>query len=127
MSDLTAVRFEPVENVTQHEFWVYILRCSDGTYYTGHTDDLDRRVGQHQTGELPGYTHDRRPVQLVFSEKFTDRIDALERERQVKDWSRKKKEALIRGDWDAVSEAARSRPRVSTRLDQARTERSWTG
>ena len=98
-------------------FWVYILRCSDGTYYTGHTDDLERRIAKHQTGELLGYTHDRRPVELVFSETFTDRIDALERERQVKDWSRKKKEALIRGDWSAVSDAARSRPRVSTTLD----------
>jgi tRNA/rRNA methyltransferase len=98
-------------------FWIYILRCSDGTYYTGHTDDLERRIAQHQMGELPGYTHDRRPVELVFSETFTDRIDALERERQVKDWSRKKKEALIRGDWSAVSDAARSRPRVSTSLD----------
>lgn len=98
-------------------FWIYILRCADGTYYTGHTDDLERRIGQHQSGDIPGYTHDRRPVELVFSETFTDRIDALERERQVKDWSRKKKEALIRGDWTAVSEAARSRPRASTTLD----------
>ncbi|MCC4231953.1 TrmJ/YjtD family RNA methyltransferase [Sphingobium soli] len=98
-------------------FWVYILRCADGSYYTGHTDDLERRIAQHQAGELPGYTHDRRPVTLVFSENFTDRIDALERERQVKDWSPKKKEALIRGDWNAVSEAARSRPRVSASLD----------
>ena len=98
-------------------FWIYILRCADGTYYTGHTDDLERRIGQHQSGDIPGYTHDRRPVELVFSETFTDRIDALERECQVKDWSRKKKEALIRGDWAAVSEAARSRPRVSTTLD----------
>lgn len=98
-------------------FWVYILRCSDGTYYTGHTDDLERRIAQHQAGTLPGYTHDRRPVELVFSEDFVDRIDALEREQQVKDWSRKKKEALIRGDWNAVPEAARSRPRASTSLD----------
>ncbi|MCI4589048.1 TrmJ/YjtD family RNA methyltransferase [Sphingobium sp. BYY-5] len=98
-------------------FWIYILRCSDGSYYTGHTDDLERRIAQHQMGELPGYTHDRRPVELVFSETFTDRIDVLERERQVKDWSRKKKEALIRGDWNAVADAARSRPRVSTSLD----------
>ena len=98
-------------------FWVYILRCNDGTYYTGHTDDLDRRIAQHQSGEIAGYTHDRRPVELVFSETFTDRIDALEREQQVKDWSRKKKEALIRGDWAGISEAARSRPRVSAALD----------
>ncbi|MGK2912408.1 MAG: TrmJ/YjtD family RNA methyltransferase [Sphingobium sp.] len=97
-------------------FWIYILRCADGTYYTGHTDDLERRIGEHQAGSFPGYTHDRRPVELVFSETFAEHIDALERERQVKDWSRKKKEALIRGDWTAVSEAARSRPRVSTAL-----------
>lgn len=98
-------------------FWVYILRCSDGSYYTGHTDDLERRIGQHQHGEVAGYTHDRRPVELVFSESFTDRIDALEREQQIKDWSRKKKEALIKGDWAAISAAARSRPRVSASFD----------
>ena len=98
-------------------FWVYILRCNDGTYYTGHTDDLERRIAQHESGDIPGYTHDRRPVELVFSENFTDRIDALEREQQVKDWSRKKKEAMMRGDWAAVSDAARSRPRVSAALD----------
>lgn len=98
-------------------FWVYILRCSDGSYYTGHTDDLERRIAQHQSGAIAGYTHDRRPVELVFSETFPDRIDALEREHQIKDWSRKKKEALIGGEWKAVSDAARSRPRVSTSLD----------
>lgn len=103
-------------------FWVYILRCSDGTYYTGQTDDLERRIAQHQAGTFPGYTHDRRPVELMFSETFTDRIDALERERQIKDWSRKKKEALFRGDWRGVSEAARSRRRVSTSLDPSSTQ-----
>ena len=98
-------------------FWIYILRCADGTYYTGHTDDLERRVAQHQTGAFPGYTHDRRPVTLMFSETFQTRIEALDRERQIKDWSRKKKEALFRADWERVSEAARSRPRVSAALD----------
>ncbi|MEO8724376.1 MAG: GIY-YIG nuclease family protein, partial [Sphingobium sp.] len=87
-------------------FWVYILRCSDGTYYTGHTDDLERRIAQHQSGALPGYTHERRPVELMFSETFTERIDALERERQIKDWSRKKKEALIAGDWGELRKLA---------------------
>ena len=98
-------------------FWVYILRCSDGSYYTGHTDNLDRRIAEHQSGTIPGYTHDRRPVELMFAETFPERIDALERERQVKDWSRKKKEALFVSDWQAVADAARSRPRVSTSLD----------
>ena len=61
-------------------FWVYILRCSDGTYYTGQTDDLEHRIAQHQAGTFLGYTHDRRPVELMFSETFTDRIDALDRD-----------------------------------------------
>jgi tRNA/rRNA methyltransferase len=90
-------------------FWAYILRCADGTYYTGHTDDLERRVGQHQTGEVAGYTHDRRPVELMWSQDFGTRLEALAAETQVKDWSRKKKEALFRDDWDAVSAARKSR------------------
>ena len=98
-------------------FWIYILRCVDGSYYTGHTDDLDRRIAEHQSGAIPGYTHDRRPVELMFAENFATRIEALEREQQVKDWSRKKKEALFVSDWQAVADAARSRPRVSTALD----------
>ena len=97
-------------------FWIYILRCADGTYYTGHTDDLERRVAQHQSGIMQGYTHHCRPVTLMFSEYFPTRIEALERERQIKDWSRAKKEALFRSDWQAVSRAAGSR--------QARTERT---
>jgi tRNA/rRNA methyltransferase len=88
-------------------FWAYILRCADGSYYTGHTDDLERRIGQHQTGAIAGYTHSRRPVELVWSQDFGSRLEALEAERQVKDWSRKKKEALFRGDWAALSAAAK--------------------
>ena len=98
-------------------FWVYILRCSDSTYYTGHTDDLDRRLAEHQSGSIEGYTCDRRPVALMFSEYFQTRLEALEREKQIKDWSRKKKEALFRSDWQSVSDAVRSRPHVSTSLD----------
>ncbi len=105
-------------------FWVYILRCADGSFYTGHTDDLERRVAEHQSGALPGYTHRRRPVELLFSESFAERIDALERERQVKDWSRAKKEALIRGDWDGVTAATkRSRQASQRRSTPARPER----
>jgi tRNA/rRNA methyltransferase len=98
-------------------FSVYILRCADGTYYTGHTDDLERRVAQHQSGDIPGYTHDRRPVELMWAADFPTRAEAIEREIQVKDWSRKKKEALFAGEWGRLSDAARSRPRVSAALD----------
>ena len=83
-------------------FYAYMLRCSDGSYYVGHTDDLDARNGAHQSGLLPGYTQTRRPVQLVWSQEFAEREQAFAAERQIKGWSRAKKEALIKGDWDAV-------------------------
>jgi len=83
-------------------FWAYMLRCADGSYYVGHTDDLDARVGAHQSGMIPGYTQKRRPVSLVWSQDFSDRDDAFRAERQIKGWSRVKKEALIRGDWEGI-------------------------
>ncbi len=86
-----------------------MLRCSDGKYYVGHTDNLELRLGQHQSGVLGGYTLRRRPVELVWSEYFDTRYEALSTERQIKGWSRAKKEALIRGDWDIVSTLARNR------------------
>jgi tRNA/rRNA methyltransferase len=83
-------------------FWAYMLRCADGSYYVGHTDDLEARVGAHQSGLMGGYTQKRRPVALVWSQDFGDRDQAFRAERQIKGWSRAKKEALIRGDWDAL-------------------------
>ena len=88
------------------DFYAYLLRCSDGSYYAGHTDDLDARIAQHQAGTLPGYTQDRRPAELVWSERFPDRDQAFAAERQIKGWSRAKKEALIRGDWEALRSLA---------------------
>lgn len=79
-------------------FWTYMLRCADGHYYVGHTDDLDARMVAHQSGTLGGYTHSRRPVALVWSETFAVREEALAAERQIKGWSRAKKQALIDGD-----------------------------
>ena len=90
-------------------FWPYILLCNDGSYYTGHTDNLDLRIGQHQTGAYEGYTSKRRPVTLVWSQDFPSRLEALEAERRIKGWSRAKKEALIRADWGALSQLARNR------------------
>jgi LAO/AO transport system kinase len=90
-------------------FVVYMLRCADGSYYTGHTDELERRIGQHRAGEIPGYTHDKRPVELVWSQEAAGRDEALAAELQIKGWSRAKKEALIAGDWARVSELAKSR------------------
>ncbi|WP_106640758.1 GIY-YIG nuclease family protein [Allosphingosinicella vermicomposti] len=89
-------------------FWAYMLRCADGHYYVGSTDELERRVAQHQSGEVMGYTYKRRPVQRVWSETFFTRIEAKEAERRIKGWSRAKKDALISGDWDRVSRLAQS-------------------
>jgi predicted GIY-YIG superfamily endonuclease len=72
-------------------FWVYILQCSDGTYYTGHTDNLEARIAKHQQGAVEGYTSKHLPVKLVFSSEFPTRDDAFARERQIKGWSRRKK------------------------------------
>jgi len=88
-------------------FWVYILRCADNSYYAGHTENLEKRTAEHQAGEIEGYTSIRLPVTLVFSEEFPSREEALSRERQIKGWSRKKKEALMRGDWAEVARLAR--------------------
>ena len=88
-------------------FWVYILHCADHSYYTGHTDNLEERIAKHQSGEIKGYTSNRLPVKLLFSEEFSTREEALACERQIKGWSRGKKEAMIRGDWAEVSRLAR--------------------
>lgn len=90
-------------------FWVYILKCGDGAYYTGHTDDLEKRIGEHQSGSCGGYTASRLPVELVFAQELPTRDAALAVERQIKGWCRKKKEAMMRGDWEEVSRLARRR------------------
>jgi predicted GIY-YIG superfamily endonuclease/proteasome lid subunit RPN8/RPN11 len=95
-------------------FWTYILHCRDGVFYTGHTDDLDARIAAHTSGTLKGWTSDYLPVELVWSQEFSERSEALEAERRIKGWSRKKKLALIRGDWDAVSFHAKSKGGPST-------------
>lgn len=88
-------------------FWAYMLKCSDGAYYVGHTEDLYKRVGEHQQGLLPGFTSARRPLTLVWSQDFPSREEALNAELQIKRWSRKKKEALMRQDWAALKSAAK--------------------
>ena len=79
--------------------WVYILKCADGSYYTGSTRaTLEVRIAQHQSGEFANYTATRRPIQLVYSEHFERITDAIASERKIKGWSRAKKQALIDGD-----------------------------
>lgn len=92
-------------------FFVYFLRCADGSYYVGHTDDLESRINQHDSGLYAGYTRSRLPVTLVYSQLFPTRLEALAAERQIKRWSRAKKEALIANDWDRISQLGRRRKR----------------
>ena len=83
--------------------YLYILRCADGSYYCGTArQGLEMRVAQHNMGALGGYTATRRPVILIYSQWFERITDAIAAERQVKGWSRAKKEALMRGDFEAL-------------------------
>ena len=90
-------------------FSVYLLRCNDGSYYVGHTEDLEFRLAQHQAGALGGYTAKRRPVTLAWCDSFAERDQAFWIERKLKGWSRAKKEALIAGDWELIQALARKR------------------
>jgi putative endonuclease len=86
--------------------WMYILECSDGSFYTGSTIDLERRLIQHAAGEGANHTKKRLPIKLVYFEEYP-RIDlAFYREKQVQGWTRKKKEALIGGENNKLPEFA---------------------
>lgn len=88
--------------------FVYILECSDGSFYTGVTNDLDRRVAEHNEGANPkAYTYNRRPVKLVYFEDHSDPYFAISREKQIKGWSREKKIAMIKGEWEKLPELSK--------------------
>ena len=89
-------------SVLKH-LYVYILKCSDNTYYTGVTNDPERIIIEHNSGlNKRSYTSLRLPVEMVYCERFTDFNLAIEWEKRVKNWSRKKKEALINENWDQL-------------------------
>ena len=91
-------------------FYVYILKCSDNTFYTGMTSNLTRRLFQHKTGFYKdSYTFKRRPVELVYFCEFTELNFALEKERQIKKWSQKKKLCLINGEYEKLPNLAKKR------------------
>lgn len=99
-------------------YFVYILRCNDSTFYIGLTNNLERRVSEHQLGiSDKAYTKTRLPVTLVYSAEFNDIRHAIAFEKQIKGWSRAKKQALIDGDWDRISKLSRSK--TSSTLRQA--------
>jgi len=89
--------------------WMYILECADGSYYVGSARNLDQRMIQHQSGKGSRYTSGRLPVKLVYGEEY-DRIDdAYSREKQVQNWSRAKREALINGDYEKLPPLAKKK------------------
>src|SRR5690606_8536366 len=88
--------------------WMYILECSDGSYYTGSTNNLELRIEQHQNGEGANHTKKRLPVVLLYSEEFPRVDQAFYREKQVQGWSRKKKEALMNGDFGKLEQLSRN-------------------
>src|SRR5262249_52475934 len=95
--------------------FAYMLRCSDSSYYVGSTSgSLEHRVNEHRAGVFKGYTSSRLPVALVWSQEFQQITDAITAERQIKGWSRPKKEALIRGDWNEIGRLASRRRAVSS-------------
>ena len=99
-------------NALPSSYFVYILECADGKYYIGTTTSLEHRLNEHQMGLDPcAFTFSRRPVKLVWSESFATRGEAATVERQLKGWSRAKKEALIHGGWEVVHEVVRDERR----------------
>jgi len=96
-------------------YYVYILLCSDGSYYTGVSNDVERRLVEHQIGEdKKSYTWSRRPVKLVYSESYPEAIYAITREKQIKGWSRKKKQALIDSRFDDLPGLAKNHASTSS-------------
>jgi len=90
--------------------YVYIIRCFDGKYYTGVTNNFDKRVSEHNAGLNPRcYTYNRRPVLLVFAQEFSTPMEAIMAEKQIKGWRREKKEALINEDFDLLVELAKTK------------------
>ena len=87
--------------------WMYILECSDGSYYVGSTKDLEYRLSEHQEGKGARYTSRRLPVKLVYSEEYERVSDAYVREKQVQNWSRAKREALISGNEEILPTLAK--------------------
>lgn len=84
-------------------YWIYIVECNDNSYYTGVTNNLDRRIWEHNNDEDENhYTFSRRPVKLLYCEDYYDVNSAIDREKQIKGWSRRKKEALMKGDFNKL-------------------------
>jgi putative endonuclease len=108
----------PRQNM-KNNYWVYIVLCNDKSYYTGVTNNIELRFWQHNNDENKiHYTYSRRPVKLVYSELFHNINDAIAREKQIKGWSRKKKEALIKENYNKLPKLAKGRKGYMKRKSQ---------
>lgn len=95
-------------------FYMYILKCADDSYYTGHTDNIEKRLAEHTNPSKISYTTTRLPIQLMYLQEFETRVEAIAAERQVQGWSRKKKEALIQGNWNQLIYLYNNKKNAST-------------
>ena len=98
--------------------YVYILECGDGSYYTGSTPDLERRLAQHEAGEGANFTAKRLPIKLVYSEEFPLIGIAFQREKQIQGWTRAKKKALIEANEEALKDSAKKKRWHSSRAEK---------
>ena len=111
-----------------HQYAVYLLRCSDESYYTGITNDVERRLLEHSMGgELTCYTYARRPLELVYCRWFDAPHEAIRWEKQIQGWSRKKKEALIRDDWDSIRKLVMNKKNREKHARNGASTRASTG
>ncbi|MFZ5859074.1 MAG: GIY-YIG nuclease family protein [Chloroflexota bacterium] len=94
--------------------WMYILECADGSYYVGSTKNLEQRLSQHQSGKGAKYTSGRLPIKLVYSEEYSRVSEAYAREKQVQNWSRAKRKALIDGQYESLPELAKKKFKKKT-------------
>ncbi|MBI9054670.1 MAG: GIY-YIG nuclease family protein [Bacteroidales bacterium] len=96
-------------------YYVYILLCSDGSYYTGITNSIDKRIKEHNNSlDKKSYTYNRRPVKIVYQESFQNPNDAILWEKRIKGWTRKKKEALIKKDFEELKKLSNKKSHTST-------------
>ena len=96
-------------DMTETYFFIYILKCSDHSYYIGNTNDLEIRLDQHYKGSCGSYTSTRLPVVLVYQQQFPSRTEAVQMEQRLKGWTRAKKEALIGGRFDELIALSKKR------------------
>ena len=113
------------KQIKRKRYYVYILECVDHSYYTGVTNNIKRRFRQHCSGQAScSYTACRLPVILKYYIEYSNILEAITREKQIKGWSRAKKEALFKHDWDSIKQLASNR--LTKQLNRTRSDTCQT-